>query len=150
MTRYLISFDDGAMTFPEEDLPDVAKAATKVVQEAQDAGVWVFGAGLESQRASVVATDGTVTDGPYPETKEVIGGCAGGGGRPRGRGPGGVGPQRAPARAVVRRGEGRSCPTRPSDRRSPATLAQDSPARTPPRGNVRRSFFGHSYRRYMR
>jgi len=27
MTRYLISFDDGAMTFPEEDLPDVAKAA---------------------------------------------------------------------------------------------------------------------------
>ena len=29
--------------------------------------MWVFGAGLESQRASVVATDGTVTDGPYPE-----------------------------------------------------------------------------------
>src|SRR5262245_16369456 len=74
MTRYLISFDDGAMNFPEEDLPDVAKAAHTVVQEAQDAGVWVFGAGLESQRASIVATDGTVTDGPYPETKEVIGG----------------------------------------------------------------------------
>jgi hypothetical protein len=46
---------------------------TTVIQEARDAGVWVFGAGLESQRASVVATDGTVTDGPYPETKEVIG-----------------------------------------------------------------------------
>jgi hypothetical protein len=74
MTRYLISFDDGAMTFPEEDLPDVSKAAWKVVQEAKDAGVWVFGGGLESQRASIVATDGTVTDGPYPETKEVIGG----------------------------------------------------------------------------
>ena len=27
MTRYLISFDDGAMTFPEEELPDVAEAA---------------------------------------------------------------------------------------------------------------------------
>ena len=26
--------------------------------------------------ASVVATDGTVTDGPYPETKEVLGGFA--------------------------------------------------------------------------
>jgi hypothetical protein len=76
MTRYLISFDDGAMTFPEEDLPDVAKAAHEVVQEAKDAGVWVFGGGLESQRASVVATDGTVTDGPYPETKEVLGGFA--------------------------------------------------------------------------
>jgi hypothetical protein len=74
MTRYLISFDDGAMTFPEEDLPDVSRAAWKVVQEAKDAGVWVFGGGLESQRASIVATDGTVTDGPYPETKEVIGG----------------------------------------------------------------------------
>jgi len=72
MTRYLISFDDGAMTFPEEDLPDVAKAAHEVVREAQDAGVWVFGGGLESQRASVVATDGMVTDGPYPETKEFL------------------------------------------------------------------------------
>jgi len=76
MTRYLISFDDGAMVFPEEDLPDVAKAAQAVALEAQEAGVWVFGAGLESQRASIVATDGTVTDGPYPETKEVIGGFA--------------------------------------------------------------------------
>ena len=76
MTRYLISFDDGTMIFPEEDLPDVTKAAARVVQEAQDAGVWVFGAGLESQRASGVATDGAVTDGPYPETKEVIGGFA--------------------------------------------------------------------------
>jgi hypothetical protein len=74
MTRYLISFDDGAMTFPEEELPDVAEAAHKVVEEAKNAGVWVFGGGVESQRASIVATDGTVTDGPYPETKEVIGG----------------------------------------------------------------------------
>jgi hypothetical protein len=76
MTRYLISFDDGAMTFPEEDLPDVAKAAHEVVEEAKEAAVWVFGGGLESQRASIVATDGTVTDGPYPETKEVLGGFA--------------------------------------------------------------------------
>jgi hypothetical protein len=29
--------------------------------------VWVFGGGLENQKASVVATDGTVADGPYPE-----------------------------------------------------------------------------------
>ena len=74
MTRYLISFDDGAMTFPEEELPAVAEAAHKVVYEAKDAGVWIFGGGLLSQRASIVATDGTVTDGPYPETKAVIGG----------------------------------------------------------------------------
>ena len=74
MTRYLILFDDGDMTFPEEDLPDVAKAARAVAQEAMDAGVWVYGAGLEHQDPSVVATDGTVTDGPYPESKEHIGG----------------------------------------------------------------------------
>jgi len=76
MTQYLISFDDGAMTFPAEDLPDVGKAAHEVVQEAKTAGVWVFGGGLERQRASIVATDGMVTDGPFPETKEVIGGFA--------------------------------------------------------------------------
>ena len=74
MRRYLISFDDGAMNFPAEELPAVAEAAHKVVQEAKNAGVWVFGGGVVSQRASVVATDGTVTAGPYPETKAVIGG----------------------------------------------------------------------------
>jgi hypothetical protein len=74
MPRYLISFDDGAMTFPEEDLPAVAEASHAVVRAAKDAGVWIFGAGLERQQASVVATDGTVTDGPFPETKAVIGG----------------------------------------------------------------------------
>ena len=76
MARYLISFDDGWMTFPEEELPDVAKAALEVVHEAEDAGVWVYGAGLERQQASVVDTNGLVTDGPFPETKEVIGGFA--------------------------------------------------------------------------
>ena len=74
MTRYLISFDDGAMTFPEEDLPDVAKAAHDVVQQAQDAGVWVTGGGIKGHEVSVVATDGMVTDGPGPETKKHIGG----------------------------------------------------------------------------
>ena len=76
MARYLISFDDGAMTFPEEELPDVANAAHEVVQEAKDARVWIFGAGLKGHEASVVATDGVVTDGPYPESKEHLGGFA--------------------------------------------------------------------------
>ncbi len=75
MTRYLISFDDGAMTFPEEELPDVAKAAHEVVQEAKDAGVRGLRR-VKGHEVSVVATDGTVTDGPYPETKAVIGGFA--------------------------------------------------------------------------
>jgi hypothetical protein len=75
MTRYLISFDDGSMNhITAEELPAVSDAAHQVVRDAQQAGVWVFGGGLLSQRASIVATDGSVTPGPYPETKAVIGG----------------------------------------------------------------------------
>jgi hypothetical protein len=74
MARYLILFDAGAMDhIPDEDMPAVGKAAHAVVQEAVDAGVWVFGAGMEHRRASVVATDGTVTEGAYPE---ALGGFA--------------------------------------------------------------------------
>ena len=68
MTQYLISFDAHAMDhIPDEDMPAVAKAAHAVVQEAVNAGVLVCAGGLEDQRASIVATDGTVTDGPSPE-----------------------------------------------------------------------------------
>jgi len=74
LARYLISFDDGTMIIPEEDLPEVSDASHQVVAEAKAAGVWIFGGGLPSQRASIVATDGTVASGPYPETKAVIGG----------------------------------------------------------------------------
>jgi hypothetical protein len=75
MPRYLISFDDGAMTFPEEELADVAEASHAVVDDAKAAGVWVFGAGVGDPReASVVATDGTVSDGPLPGTQDHIGG----------------------------------------------------------------------------
>jgi hypothetical protein len=77
MTRYLISFDDGAMTFPEEDLPDVTDAAHAVMNEAKDAGVWVFGGGLTAlEEASVVGTDGTVADGTYPESRQYLGGLS--------------------------------------------------------------------------
>ena len=74
MTRYLISFGAHAMDhIRDEDMPAVARAAHATVQEAVNAGVFVCGGGLEDQRASIVATDGTVTDGPYPE---AIGGLS--------------------------------------------------------------------------
>ena len=78
MTRYLISFDAGAMDhIPADAMPAVGKAAHAVIQEAVDAGAWVFGGGLTAnENVSVVATDGTVTDGPYPESKAYIGGFA--------------------------------------------------------------------------
>lgn len=74
MKRFLISFDDGWMDIPEEDLPAVAEAAHAVLRDAKTAGVWIWGGGLQQQQASIVGTDGVVTDGPYPETKAVVGG----------------------------------------------------------------------------
>jgi hypothetical protein len=75
MARYLISFDDGAMDhIPEEDWPAVGEASHAVVREAKAAGVWIFGGGIQRQRPSLVALDGTVTEGPAPGTKAVIGG----------------------------------------------------------------------------
>jgi len=76
MTRYLISFDDGAMTFPQEDLPEVAKASHEVVERAKQAGVWIFGGGIESHEVSIVATDGSVSDGPTPGSRPHIGGLS--------------------------------------------------------------------------
>lgn len=77
MARYLISCDEGAMTAPEEDLSEVDGTAHSVIGEAMDAGMWMFGGGLYHDEAlSVVATDGTVTDGPYPENTPYVGGMA--------------------------------------------------------------------------
>ena len=68
MAQYLISFPSDAMDqIPEEEMPAVAKAAHAVCQEAINAGVYVLAGGLEDQPASIVATDGTVTDGPTPD-----------------------------------------------------------------------------------
>ncbi|MGH3272462.1 MAG: YciI family protein [Trebonia sp.] len=68
MTQYLISFGAYAMDhIPDQDAPAVARAAHAVVQEAVNAGVYVSAGGLANQPADVVATDGAVTGGPYPE-----------------------------------------------------------------------------------
>ncbi|WP_329475229.1 YciI family protein [Kribbella sp. NBC_01484] len=79
MARYLITFENGSMDhIREEDVPEVGKAAHAVVQEAKDAGVFIFAGGLDygTMKPAVVGTDGVVTDGPYPESKELIGGFA--------------------------------------------------------------------------
>ncbi|MFI6825966.1 YciI family protein [Kribbella sp. NPDC050241] len=79
MAKYLISFERGAMDhIPDEDFPQVGKDSHAVIQEIRDAGVFVFGGGLSYDDGdvehAVVAVDGMVTDGPYPESKELIGG----------------------------------------------------------------------------
>ncbi len=77
MTKFLISFPSAAMDVPEDELPAVAEAAHAVVREAKEAGVWVFGGGIDEDVAPVmVAGDGTVTDATYPETAQLDGGWA--------------------------------------------------------------------------
>ena len=77
MTKYLISFPSGAMTFPKEDLPAVAAASRAVVREAKAAGVWVFGGGIdESVPPVMVSGEGAVTKGTYPQTRTIEGGYA--------------------------------------------------------------------------
>ena len=75
MTKYLISFPSAAMAVPSEELPAVSDAAHAVVQEAKDAGVWVFGGGIdESVPPVMVEGDGTVSEGTYPQTARLEGG----------------------------------------------------------------------------
>ena len=72
MPRFLISFDDGSMDhIPAQDLPAVGESARGVVRDAKAAGVWIFGGGIHRQRSSIVATDGTVADGPEPDSGRV-------------------------------------------------------------------------------
>jgi hypothetical protein len=60
---------------PEGEIPMVGEAAHAVVRQAMEAGVWVFGGGLADAVAPVmVAGDGTVTAGTYPQTRELSGG----------------------------------------------------------------------------
>lgn len=74
MTRYLISFDDGTMNIPEDEMAAVGEAAHVVLREAKAKGVWITGGGLHSQQATIVGTNKEVTEGPFPETKAVLGG----------------------------------------------------------------------------
>jgi len=60
---------------PAEDFAAVGDAAHEVMREAKAAGVYVFGGGINEDVAPLmVASDGTVTNETYPQTKEFDGG----------------------------------------------------------------------------
>jgi hypothetical protein len=63
------------MDIAEEDFPAVVDASHAVIQEAKDAGVYVFGGGIDEAVVPVMVTgDATVTEGTYPQTREFNGG----------------------------------------------------------------------------
>ncbi|MEN2736947.1 YciI family protein [Microbacterium sp. X-17] len=75
MTKFMISFPSGAMHITEEELPAVSDASHAVIRDAQEAGVYVFGGGIdEAVGAVMVSGDGTVSPGTYPETRLLDGG----------------------------------------------------------------------------
>ncbi|WP_159619670.1 YciI family protein [Arthrobacter zhaoguopingii] len=67
MTKYLISFPSEAMVVSAEDFPIVSAESHAVIQEAKDAGVYVFGGGINEQVDPVlVSADGSVGTELYP------------------------------------------------------------------------------------
>ena len=75
MTKYLISFPSSAMVLSDDEFTAAVDDSHAVVREAKEAGVWVFGGGLNEEVAPVlVAADGQVTPGSYPETTYLDGG----------------------------------------------------------------------------
>ena len=74
MPHFLISFNDGDMQFPESDFPEVGHAAHQVLNEAIDAGVWVFGGGFQGYAPKVVMADGSVHDRPLAASDVWLGG----------------------------------------------------------------------------
>ena len=78
MTQYLLSVWHGELDTPPEDLPAIFEAVDTFNAKITESGAWVFGGGLEPPDTATVvdATKGqiTMTDGPFAETKEQIGG----------------------------------------------------------------------------
>lgn len=81
MAEYLIAFnDEWVPDHTLEEIREKSKALRPLVAEMKAAGVLIFTGGLDPDGPvfSVDTADGTplFTDGPFVETKEVIGGFA--------------------------------------------------------------------------
>ena len=80
MKQYLLSVPmiDGAPPRPPADSQQAYEQVARLNEELQAAGAWVFAGGLlPASSATVVRAEGTevlVTDGPFTESKEHIGG----------------------------------------------------------------------------
>lgn len=75
MTKYLISFPAKAMNVQAEDMAAVSEDSHRVISEAKEAGVYVFGGGINEATGSLmVAADGSVANETYPQTREFNGG----------------------------------------------------------------------------
>jgi len=81
MTQYMLSVihtEEGPY-FPEDlDIQEVTAKVDAFNKDLQESGSWLFGGGFEPTSSATVVdatgTDVVVTDGPYAEAKEQLGG----------------------------------------------------------------------------
>ena len=76
MSQYLLSIYQADGGVPDaEAMARIATDLHRLNEELRESGSWVFTGGLHAPgRATVVRADGLITDGPYVEGKEHIGG----------------------------------------------------------------------------
>lgn len=81
MTQYLLSVyvnDDEMASVSEADTQAVYAAVDAFNEQVRASGAWVFAGGLHPVSTATTVTpkagDAVVTDGPYAETKEYLGG----------------------------------------------------------------------------
>ena len=75
MAKYLISFPSAAMVVPDGEWDAVVHDSHAVIDEAKEAGVYVFGGGIdESVPPVLVSADGLVSEGGYPWGPAINGG----------------------------------------------------------------------------
>lgn len=76
MPQYLLSIYQPDATPPDADtLAQITADIHRLNEELRESGSWVFTGGLHAPgTATVVRADGLLTDGPYVEGKEHIGG----------------------------------------------------------------------------
>jgi hypothetical protein len=80
MPQYLLSVHSGPDDYARsmDEMQPLFEAVERFNQKARDAGVWVFAGGLKPGDAATVVdgtgTEPVLTDGPYLETKEWLGG----------------------------------------------------------------------------
>lgn len=80
MAQYMLNVHSSSADYdiPMEEAMPMYEAVGAFNNELQASGQWVFGAGLQRVETATVVdgtgADAVVTDGPYLETKEYLGG----------------------------------------------------------------------------
>ncbi|MFT3929144.1 MAG: hypothetical protein QM709_02500 [Spongiibacteraceae bacterium] len=75
MAKYLISFPSAAMNVPDSELEAVGRDARDEIRKAKEAGVYVFGGGIDETVPPVlVSATGLVAEGGYPWAPSLNGG----------------------------------------------------------------------------